>query len=76
MIRIPDFYKVEMDFTEAADIIKRGNSDLLDSMETFQKRWNDHCINPEMDDDEFFDKWCYEVSAYNVVFDEMSRFFA
>jgi len=39
--------------------------------------WNTHCtLDTEMDDDDFFDVWVYEVNAYNVVFEGMSKLFA
>ena len=30
----------------------------------------------DSDDDDFFDVWVYEVNAYNVVFEGMSKLFA
>jgi len=81
MFRIPDYYNVDtLSFTEAVDIMtKRGGGDLLEGMESMNKLWDDYC-NTEMsemyeDDDDFFDNWGYECSAYNVVFENMSKLF-
>ena len=89
MFRIPEFHKVEMTFDEAATCItNRGNGDMLLGMEGMNAVWEDYLADQnafyngeqdEMmygDDDDFFEHWGYECSAYNVVFEGMSKLFA
>lgn len=89
MFRIPSFYEVEMTFEEATKCIgNRGNGDLLAGMEGMNAIWEDYLADQnafyngeqdEMmygDDDDFFEHWGYECSAYNVVFENMSKLFA
>jgi len=89
MFRIPSFYEVEMTFDEAAKCItNRGNGDMLLGMEGMNAVWEDYLADQnafyngeqdEMmygDDDDFFEHWGYECSAYNVVFKGMSKLFA
>lgn len=76
MFRIPSFNEMTLSFDEAANIIKgRANGDLLKGMESMNKLWEDYCASDDQDDDEFFDNWQYEVNAYNVVFEGMSKLF-
>ena len=81
MFRIPSFYEVEMSFEDASKTISnRAGGDLLKGMEMMNKLWEDYC-NTEMsemyeDDDDFYKNWCYECSAYNIVFEGMSKLFA
>ena len=77
MFRIPIFYKETPTFAEATNVITRhGTGDLLGGMKSMVKIWNDHCELHTEDDDEFFENWCYEVNAYNVVHKGMSQLFA
>ena len=77
MIRIPAYYKTDLDFAEASRSIKvHFNGDLLEGMEAFRDRWIAHCENPNADDDKFFEDWGYEANAYNVVFEGFSKLFA
>jgi hypothetical protein len=89
MFRIPEFYQVEMTFDKAVETIKnRAKGDLLAGMESMNKVWDGYIADQnryysgeqdEMvygDDDDFFDHWGYECSAFNVVFENMSKLFA
>lgn len=77
MFRIPSFNQMNMTWDEAVAVIKgRGLGDLLKGMEEMNRIWEDHvkmCLDT---DDDFFDNWVYEVNAYNVVFEGMSKLFA
>ena len=88
MFRIPEFFEVPMTFDEAAKIIKgRANGDLLAGMEYMNGVWDRYLADQnafykgekdEMiygDDEDFYDHWCYECSAYNIVFEGMSKLF-
>ena len=77
MFRIPSFYVDPMSFDESADIIsRRGNGDLLEGMKSMNRLWAEYIASDDQDDNEFFSNWCYEVNAYNVVFEGMSKLFA
>jgi hypothetical protein len=78
MFRIPPFNEIEnMSFDEAARIISnRAGGDLLEGMKSMDRLWSDYIASDDQDDDEFFDTWEYEVNAYNVVFEGMSKLFA
>lgn len=80
MFRIPHFYQEDnLDFNVAADcIIRFGGGDLLTGMKKMDQLWSDYVNLPgeEQDDDEFFGSWCYEVNAYNVVYEGMAKLFA
>ena len=85
MFRIPSFYEMpEMTFEVAKGVLigLDGKKDLLSAMEAMNARWEEYCKSsftdtPQYeDDDEFFDTWQYEVNAYNVVFEDMSKLFA
>ena len=78
MFHIPHFYQENFDFDFAVQIIKgRANGDLLEGMKSMNKLWEEYIALPgdEQDDDEFYSNWCYEVNAYNVVFENMSKLF-
>ena len=75
MFRIPDFYEVQMTFDEATKTLTRlTDGGLLEGLEYMNKKWDEHCVS-EDDDDEFYEHWCYECSAFNVVFEKMSPLF-
>jgi hypothetical protein len=79
MFRIPEFYEVEMSFEDAwAMMSRRGQGDCLEGMKSMDRLWSEYINLPydEQDDDEFYDNWCYEISAYNVVYENMSQLFA
>lgn len=82
MINVLDYYTVDFDLNEAIRVIEgRGKGDLLAGMESMQKIWSDYCQESFLDertygdDDDFFDHWGYECSAYNVVYNNMSKLF-
>ena len=88
MFRIPSYYNVEFVLNEAIRIVEgRGKGDLLAGMESIQKVWDGYIADQKRfyngeqdemvfgDDDDFFDHWGYECSAYNVVFENMSKLF-
>jgi hypothetical protein len=76
MFRIPNYFQIDMTWDEAVRTIKgRGNGNLLDGMEAMNEAWNDH-VNEMLDDDsDFYEHWMYEVNAYNIVFEGMSKLF-
>jgi len=89
MFRMNDFHVVEgMTWDEAVRIIKgRANDNLLEGMEYMNDVWNRYVDDQnafykgekdEMiygDDDDFFEHWCYECTAYNIVFEGMGKLF-
>lgn len=82
MIFINDFYKENFDFNFAAEIVKNNcvnpvPGDLLEGMKAIQNLWKEHCESPVYeDDDEFFERWSYEINSFNTVFEGMSKLFA
>ena len=76
MFRIPNYFQMNMTWDDAVRTIKgRGNGNLLDGMEAMNEAWNDH-VNEMLDDDsDFYDHWMYEVNAFNVVYEGMSKLF-
>jgi hypothetical protein len=77
MFRIPEVYEVEMSFNEAVSLMtSRGRGDLLEGMLSMDRFWIEYCACPDQDDDALFHNWCYEFSAYNVVYQGMSELFA
>jgi len=78
MFRIPEFYKVEMTFEEAKKLLERltMSGGLLEGMQYVDARWEDHCNEEDVDDEEFYETWCYEVSAFNIIHKKMQPLFA
>ena len=83
MIHIDDYNQQDIDFNEAANIIKsRGKGDLLEGMKSINALWADYVDSTHADtsvyedDFEFFSTWCYEINAYNAVYAGMSQLFA
>lgn len=77
MFRIPEFCEVEMSFDEAWNMMtRRGGGDCLAGMKSMDRLWSDYCASDDQDDDMFFYHWGYEFSAYNIVFEGMSKLFA
>jgi len=79
MFRIPSFYVQTPKWDDAVATIKSvsTNGDLLGGMERMDSIWNSHCTqSAHLTDDDFFEVWIYEVNAYNVVFEGMSKLFA
>ena len=90
MFRIPDFYDVTpmMEFRDAAEVITtHGRGDMLEGMQALDRAWEEYLaterafLNGEIDekvfgdDDDFFSHYGVECSAYNVVFENMSKLF-
>jgi len=83
MFRIPSYYDVSsLSFNEASEIITRhGRGDLLEGMKAMDRVWEEHCAAQRLDmdantDDDFYDDYGYECSAYNIVFENMKKLFA
>lgn len=82
MFRIPSFYRENFSFEESVEIMTRhGRGDLLEGMQAMDRVWEEHCAAQRVDldnnsDDDFYSNWCYEVNAFNVVFENMSKLFA
>ena len=77
MFRIPSFYQEEVPFQEAWNTMTRhGRGDCLEGMISMDRIWTEHCASEAECDDEFYSNWIYEVNAYNVVHEGMSRLFA
>ena len=78
MFRIPTHNLMpEMTFEEAKGILTNigDTKGLLEGLEYMDNMWKEHCFN-EDDDDEFYDRWIYEVNAFNVVFKKMQPLLA
>lgn len=78
MFRIPEFCEVEMSFDEAWNMMsRRGGGDCLEGMKSMDRMWSEYVKLPyeQQDDDEFFYHWGYEFSAYNIVYEGMSKLF-
>ena len=81
MFRIPDYYVDTPTWESAVSTVEmQGNGDLLAGMESIEQRWNEYASGSMdmiyRDDDAFWDVWCYEVNAYNVVYEGMSQLLA
>jgi hypothetical protein len=78
MFRIPNFYENAVSFDEGVIAMKNhGRGDLLEGLQAMDRCWEEHCSgSPRFeDDDDFFEYYEYEVNAYNVVFENMSKLF-
>lgn len=85
MFRIPAYNQMpEMTFDEAKEIMTRhGRGDMLEGMMAMDRVWEEHCAAQRDADDfedcsdsDFYDNWCWEVNAFNVVFSTMKPLFA
>ena len=91
MFRIPDFYDIapNMEFKHAVDIVTRhGRGDLLEGMQALDRAFNEFCEGQRAfyacetdymvfaDEDDFYEHYGVECSAYNVVFKNMGKLFA
>ena len=89
MFAIPDFYIDTPTWEDAVRTIKgRGNGDLLEGMKSMDRIWEEYLDEERAfnagerdyktygDDMDFFEHWCYETNAYNVVFENMSALLA
>lgn len=76
MFMIPEFCEVEMSFEEAWNMMSRlGDGDCLKGMKVMDRKWDWYCASDDQDDDWFFYHWGYEFSAYNIVYEGMSKLF-
>ena len=80
MFRIPNYFQIDMTWEEATTIIKgRGKGILLDGMEEMNDVWDRYARGYDGDlyesDSDFYEHWIYEVNAYNIVFEGMSKLF-
>ena len=79
MIFMPYTYITPMSFEEASSLIKSwANNELLESMELLLDTYNDF-MDEDPDDiaeDDFYENYQYEISAYNKVFADMQPMFA
>lgn len=79
MIAMPYTYITPMSFDEAYSLITTwANNELLESMELLLDTYNDF-MNEDPDDmaeDDFYENYQYEISAYNKVFADMQPLFA
>jgi len=77
MIYLDDFFAScvpDYDFGEASGIIsRRGGGDLLKGMEEIQAMQDESLSNDA--EETFQSAWRYEIKAYNVVFENMSKLF-
>lgn len=77
MFRIPSFYVMDMSYENAVSLMtSHGRGDLLEGMKAMDRMWTEYCASPDQDDDELFNNYSYEFSAYNVVYEGMSALFA
>jgi len=79
MIAMPYTYITPMSFDEAYSLITTwANNELLESMELLLDTYNNF-MNEDPDDmaeDDFYENYQYEISAYNKVFADMQPLFA
>ena len=80
MFRIPNYFQMNMTWEEAVTIIKgRGKGNLLEGMEEMNDVWDQYASGNTGDmydgDSDFYEHWIYEVNAYNIVFEGMSKLF-
>ena len=77
MFRIPSFYVMDMSYENAVSLMtSHGRGDLLEGMKAMDRMWTEYCASPDQYDDELFNNYSYEFSAYNVVYEGMSALFA
>ena len=83
MFRLPTADKIEMTLEEAKSTLCRLTSvqGLLEGMTYMNEQWDNYQETYDdpsaefWDDQDFYDNWCYECSAYNKVFELMSPLF-
>lgn len=83
MFRIPSCYIDAPEFKDAAKMITdRGRGDLLEGLKSIERCYEEYVASTHSDaplfesDDEFYYTWSYELNAYNVVYENMSKLFA
>lgn len=82
MFRIPHFYEENFCFNDAVAIMTgHGRGDLLEGMQAMDRAWEEYLASQGKEfarfecDDDFYENYCYEVNAYNVVFENMKQLF-
>ena len=76
MFKISDYYKMDMSWDDAVALMKNvGRGDLLKGLENIQQCWDDLVMSDDMDDDQFYSDYIYEVNAFNVVYEGMADLF-
>jgi len=83
MFRIPTGYVFAPSFEDAAKLITaRGRGDMLEGMLSLDRMYEEYVASTHTDaplfesDDDFYYTYSYELNAYNVVYENMSRLFA
>ena len=82
MFRIPSFYVDVPTFDEAwKTMTQHGRGDTLEGMYAMTRAWEEYCASEGSDnarftdDEDFFEHYIYEVNAYNVGYEGMSKLF-
>jgi hypothetical protein len=82
MFRIPHFHQEETTFDDAVKVMTaHGRGDLLEGMQAMDRAWEEYLASQDKEfarfecDDDFYENYCYEVNAYNVVFENMKQLF-
>ena len=76
MFRISNYHKMDMSWDDAVALMKNvGRGDLLKGLENIQQCWDDLVMSDDMDDDQFYSDYIYEVNAFNVVYEGMADLF-
>jgi hypothetical protein len=75
MFKISDYYKMDMSWDDAVALITGcGCGDLLKGLENMNIIWED-VLDDYMTEDDFYDQYIYEVNAFNIVYEGMSKLF-
>lgn len=75
MFKISDYYKMDMSWDDAVAFITGcGCGDLLKGLENMNIIWED-VLDDYMTEDDFYDQYIYEVNAFNIVYEGMSKLF-
>jgi hypothetical protein len=75
MFKISDYYKMDMSWDDAVALITGcGCGDLLKGLENMNIIWED-VLDDYMTVDDFYDQYIYEVNAFNIVYEGMSKLF-
>ena len=65
-----------MSWDDAVALMKNvGRGDLLKGLENIQQCWDDLVMSDDMDDDQFYSDYIYEVNAFNIVYEGMAELF-
>ena len=75
MFKISDYYKMDMSWDDAVALMTGcGCGDLLKGLENMNIIWED-VLDDYMTEDDFYDQYIYEVNAFNIVYEGMSKLF-